>query len=164
MGLIRELVDHFGLSAHDFMRLSDSAPARYKVYNIPKRKGGSRTITQPSRELKAVQRFVVWRKLCAFPVHGAAMGYVKGRNIRENAVAHRDRGLILKLDFAEFFPSIGVADWEDLRVFTPWRRLNSRKYGYTQEFVSGVSEETDPSSMFIYWSTQLFFTVKHSSI
>lgn len=112
MSLIAELVEHFGLSANDFVRLIDSAPARYKVYEIPKRRGGVRTIAQPSRELKAVQRFVTERKLSVFPVHSAAMGYVKRRNIRENAEAHKDSGPVLKLDFSNFFPSLLVEDWE----------------------------------------------------
>jgi RNA-directed DNA polymerase len=112
MSLIRELVERFGLSARDVIRLIESAPARYKVYDIPKRRGGRRTIAQPSKELKLIQRFIVDQKLKAFPVHGSAMGYVEKRNIFANAAAHRENGAILKLDFAEFFPSIRVADWE----------------------------------------------------
>ena len=96
MSIIREFVEHFGLSANDFARLIESAPARYKLYDIPKKKGGGRrTIAQPSRELKAIQRFIVDRKLHAFPVHSAAMGYVNGRNIRDNAEAHVNQGPLL---------------------------------------------------------------------
>ena len=112
MSLIPEIVAKFGLSARDLARLIDSAPARYKVYQIPKRRGGSRTIAHPAKELKLIQRFIVEKKLSTFKIHESAMGYVKKRNILANAVSHRESDVILKLDFAEFFPSIRVGDWE----------------------------------------------------
>jgi RNA-directed DNA polymerase len=100
MSLIHELITHVGLGGKDIVRIIESAPARYKVYNIPKRKGGQRTIAQPSRELKLIQRFIVDAKL---DVHKAAMAYVKRRNIMANATAsHQQMRAILKLDFADF--------------------------------------------------------------
>jgi retron-type reverse transcriptase len=112
MSLILELVEHFGLGVSDLQRIIDSAPARYKVYEIPKRHGGSRIIAQPSSEIKALQRFILETKLSIFPIHAQAMAYVRGKNIYENAVTHVSSAAILKLDFQNFFPSIKVRDWE----------------------------------------------------
>jgi RNA-directed DNA polymerase len=70
-----------------------------------------RTIAQPSRDLKAIQRFIVDNKLAALPVHQAAMGYLPGKNILSNAELHRRNRIISKLDFKDFFPSIRVRDW-----------------------------------------------------
>src|SRR5687768_1740331 len=109
MSLVQEIVARFGLGARDVARLIDSAPARYKVYDIAKRRGGNRTIAQPAKELKIIQRFIVDNKLTAFKTHRAAMGYVTKRNILDNAMMHRENDAILKLDFANFFPSIHVA-------------------------------------------------------
>ena len=111
MSLVAELIEHLGLSYTDIARIIASAPARYKVYDIPKRNGGMRTIAQPARELKAIQRYILSTKLIGFPVHDAATGYVTGRSILDNATNHRRSRVMLKLDFKDFFPSIKVRDW-----------------------------------------------------
>jgi RNA-directed DNA polymerase len=50
-------------------------------------------------------------KLSAFPIHDAATGYIKRRNILYNAQCHQNTRVILNLDFEIFFPSITVDDW-----------------------------------------------------
>jgi RNA-directed DNA polymerase len=119
MSLLVQLVAALGLSQAEIMRIATTAPARYKVYQIPKRDGGSRTIAQPSRELKAIQRFILHEKLSLFPIHEKAMAYVEGRNIWHNAEIHKYSNCILKLDFENFFPSIKVADWEKFAKRNP---------------------------------------------
>lgn len=110
--MILELVQNLGLSRRDITRIIDTAPARYKVYRIAKRGTGFRTIAQPSRELKAVQRYILYSKLSTYDVHSSAMAYVKNRSISTNATSHSNADAILKLDFRDFFPSIKVGDWE----------------------------------------------------
>ncbi|WP_197078330.1 retron St85 family RNA-directed DNA polymerase [Hoeflea sp. IMCC20628] len=109
-----ELVEAIGLSVADINHVIDTAPARYRVYPIEKRSGGERMIAQPSRELKAIQRFILREKLSSFPVHHCAMAYEEHRSIYANAQMHKNTRAILKLDFQEFFPSLKVADWEML--------------------------------------------------
>lgn len=87
-----------------------TCPHRYKTYEIPKRSGGSRTIAQPSRELKSLQRFVLRSHLSSLPIHSAAKAYRKGIGIGGNAVVHIANAFILKLDFQNFFPSIKPSD------------------------------------------------------
>ena len=111
MNLLQEIVIHTGISATDARRIISRAPIRYKEYPIPKRSGGERIIAQPSRELKVLQRFLMDHLLSDFPIHPAAMAYVKNRNILDNANAHRGSAAILKLDFTNYFPSIRVSDW-----------------------------------------------------
>jgi len=111
MSLVDELSENFGLDTNDIARIIWTAPARYKVYAIPKRRGGTRIIAQPSRDLKSIQRFIVDTKLSTLPIHPAATGYVRNRNILHNAQAHRSNAIISKLDFKDFFPSILVRDW-----------------------------------------------------
>jgi hypothetical protein len=65
MSLVIELIEAIGLSGNDIERVIHTAPARYKVYPIEKRSGGHRIIAQPSRELKAIQRYILAR-LCTF--------------------------------------------------------------------------------------------------
>jgi RNA-directed DNA polymerase len=113
MSLSLDIIRALGWSGSDIQRIVATAPARYKVYRIPKRHGaGWRVIAQPSRELKAIQRYILYNKLNGYPIHDAAAAYVGGRNIRANAEKHRAANVILKLDFRDFFPSIKVKDWE----------------------------------------------------
>src|SRR5271170_4127367 len=111
MSLLDEMVVCFRIAPADLLRIIETAPARYKQYTIPKRTGGVRTIAQPSREVKLLQRYIMETKLSAFPIHNAATGYIKRRNILYNAEYHQRSRAILKLDFENFFPSITVNDW-----------------------------------------------------
>ncbi len=127
MSLSLDLIRELGWTGADLQRIITTAPARYKVYAIPKRHGaGWRTIAQPSRELKAIQHFVLHNKLTMYPVHEAAMAYAAGRNIRDNAEKHRPENVILKLDFREFFPSIKVRDWENYARKVPVKGIDPR--------------------------------------
>lgn len=87
------------------LSLSLTASRRYKVYTIPKRTGGDRLIEHPSRELKAIQRWIVQALFARFPVHEAATAYRKGTGIRENAERHRQTKFTNRYDFSSFFPS-----------------------------------------------------------
>jgi len=78
------------LSEYELMKLVRSAPRRYKVYQIPKRKPGQfRTIAQPAKEVKALQYWVMEHFLGNFPVHPAATVYGSVKNISDNAPPHR---------------------------------------------------------------------------
>lgn len=87
------------------LSLSLTASRRYKVYTIPKRTGGDRLIEHPSRELKAIQRWIARALFVRFPVHEAATAYRKGTGIRENAERHRHTKFTNRYDFSNFFPS-----------------------------------------------------------
>lgn len=99
------------ISRPDLERIIASAPKRYKVYDIPKRSGGFRTIAQPSYELKVIQRYLVDKKLSRFRVHRSATAYRKKGGIAKNARVHSKNDVLLKLDFVGFFPSLSVNDF-----------------------------------------------------
>lgn len=109
--LLPLLVAETGLSTTDILRIVSNAPRRYKTYPIPKRNGEERIVSQPARELKALQRALVDRYLLQLPVHSAATAYRPGTSIRYNAEAHVHNGPIFKFDFQDFFPSITSHDW-----------------------------------------------------
>lgn len=109
--LLHELTLATGLPLPEIERIVATAPVRYKVYQIPKKRGGWRQIAHPAKELKLLQRVLLDRYLQRFPVHQAAMAYVRGRNIGDNAEFHSRQRLFLKLDFERFFTSIKAADW-----------------------------------------------------
>ncbi|RKH20164.1 RNA-directed DNA polymerase [Corallococcus sp. CA041A] len=80
--------------------------SNYVTWSIPKRTGGERTITSPKRELKEAQRWVLSNVVERLPVHGAAHGFVAGRSILTNALAHRGADVLVKVDLKDFFPSV----------------------------------------------------------
>ncbi|WP_415015321.1 retron St85 family RNA-directed DNA polymerase [Brevundimonas sp.] len=121
----------------DVARFLYAAPARYKVFDIPKRNGGSRTIAQPSATLKTIQRYLLASKLRAAPVHPAATAYVTGKGIIDNADAHKANRYILKLDFTDFFPSIKVKDW--------------RNYARSGTFTEILIEDSTAYERILFW-------------
>ena len=101
------------LSPDELDKLVRSAPRRYKVYKIPKRKPNQmRTIAQPAREVKVLQYWVMEHVLDGLFVHPAATGYRKKRNIADNARKHTQGHFLLKLDFKNFFPSLEAKDFK----------------------------------------------------
>ena len=113
------------LPQDELLRLIRSAPHRYKVFKIPKRKEGEfRTIAQPAKEVKALQYWVMRHVLNQFDVHPAATAYQKGLSIADNARPHTRGRYLLKLDFSDFFPSIKAKDL-DLFLSKHTRRFNA---------------------------------------
>ena len=111
--LIERLQAQSGVSKARLLALSRTASKRYKVYNIPKRGGGVRQISHPSRTLKAIQRWISNALLCDLPVHQAATAYRRGKSIRANALAHAESKYTLRMDFQNFFPSFSSKNIQD---------------------------------------------------
>ncbi len=88
------------------------APLLYKVYDIPKKNGGTRTIAQPTPKLKERQRKTILELEKKLSVHPCATAYIKNKNgILANAKVHKDSKFFFKYDFKDFFPSIKAADF-----------------------------------------------------
>lgn len=109
--IITRLAEATGLLAYDLLRIMSSASVGYKSYPIAKRSGGYRIISQPAREVKAVQRAFVAVFLSRLPVHPSATAYRPGLSLMANAAPHAGRGPILKMDLTNSFPSIRAEDW-----------------------------------------------------
>ncbi|MEX2138226.1 MAG: retron St85 family RNA-directed DNA polymerase [Pirellulales bacterium] len=90
--------------------MARKASYAYKLYTIKKRDGSDRQIAHPARPLKGLQRWLLRHVIEPWPVHDAAYGYVKGRNIHDHASRHASSRYLLRLDFVSFFPSIGAGD------------------------------------------------------
>lgn len=80
----------------------------YKKYNKKKASGKWRRIRQPSKELKAVQAWILRNILEKIPTGKYATGYVKGKNIYDNVLPHCSNRYFISLDLEEFFPSISA--------------------------------------------------------
>jgi RNA-directed DNA polymerase len=95
----------------DFMGKATAKPSHfYRVFQIPKKSGGSRTISAPYGSLKECQRWINDEILARVPIHPAAIGYVKERSILDHASRHSKLGSTLLIaDLEQFFPSITKA-------------------------------------------------------
>jgi RNA-directed DNA polymerase len=112
---------HFGISRRDVESIIGGAPRRYKSYYIPKRAGGLRLISQPAREVKALQHWFMARCEGMLKVHAAASAYVRKKGISQNAERHRENEFLLKMDFLDFFPSIRGRDLRRyIAADAPW--------------------------------------------
>jgi RNA-directed DNA polymerase len=108
--LVKALSGELGMLPIQLELIIRTAPLRYKVFTIPKRDGSPRTVAQPAREVKAIQRWLVNDLNTVLPVHQAATAYRKGTSIKINAAKHVQSSFILKMDFKNFFPSIEFKD------------------------------------------------------
>jgi retron-type reverse transcriptase len=79
---------------------------QYKTFKIPKKRGGERTISAPSTNLKIIQRNIA-RQLDELRLFKSCVnGFVVGRDIRRNAVVHVGQRFVLNIDLEDFFGSI----------------------------------------------------------
>lgn len=85
---------------------SISSTSLYSRFQISKKTGAARTITAPTPELKAAQRWILKHILDKIEIHDAAHGFCRDRSIVTNATPHVGRDVIVKLDLQNFFQLI----------------------------------------------------------
>jgi len=79
----------------------------YRTFEISKKSGGTRTITQPSNHLKRVQRIINTLLTSCYQPMPTATGFIKGRSIVSNAKRHVNKKYVYNIDIKDFFPSVG---------------------------------------------------------
>ncbi len=80
-----------------------AVPLTYHAFEVPKRTGGSRTISAPDKPLKTTQRCILRRVLSKLKAHPAATGFERGFSIVANALPHVGQDVVIKLDIKDFF-------------------------------------------------------------
>jgi RNA-directed DNA polymerase len=105
--LFQRLLARTPFSERELVVLIATAPTRYKDHYINKRNGrGKRLISQPTKEIKFLQRLLLKHELANLPMHEAAMAYRKGVSTKHHAEQHASSRYLLKLDFRDFFLSL----------------------------------------------------------
>jgi len=102
---IEHLAIQLGLAPDKLAAIASDTPDYYHDFdrNV---KGKLRHLTMAEPPLSVVQRRILDRILCRLPVSAHAFGAVKGRSIRDNALAHASAPFVVKLDIRDFYPSI----------------------------------------------------------
>lgn len=92
---------------YDYLLKISNAPQKfYRHFEIPKKNGGSRSISEPLPSLKEIQHWILTEILNKCPVSGYAKAYIRNRSIRKNAEFHVKRKIVLTIDIQNFFPSL----------------------------------------------------------
>lgn len=108
--IIQSLEDFSSLthiSKFTIYQLSYHADKHYYVYKIRKKNGKLRTISQPSKNLKGLQGWILNNILYKLKVSPSCKGFEKGSSINDNAEPHKYCNALLTIDIKDFFPSIG---------------------------------------------------------
>lgn len=90
--------------------IGNNVENNYKVYKIKKRSHGYRTIYAPNKTLKYIQRQILNNILNNKSISKYATAYHKGISLRDNAIPHINKDVVLKLDIKNFFESISFGD------------------------------------------------------
>ena len=90
--------------------ITNNIENNYKVYKIKKRNGKLRTIHAPNKLLKHIQKQILNNILNNKTISKYAKAYHPGISLRENALPHTNKNLILKLDIKDFFENINFID------------------------------------------------------
>jgi RNA-directed DNA polymerase len=81
--------------------------SRYRIYEIPKRSGGTRRIEAPDDELKALQKqWLRYLKEMRIGASKHAHGFINKRSIATHATNHVGKKAVMRIDIRDFFPSI----------------------------------------------------------
>jgi len=78
----------------------------YKRFIVPKRSGKHRLISAPKLKLKHAQEWINQEILNRIDPEKEAMAFRPGKSILDNAIAHSKQGTVIRIDLADFFPSI----------------------------------------------------------
>ena len=104
--------------------------------------GGVRLLEAPQARLKALQHRILAEILNHVPpYYSAAHGFVKGRSVRTFAAQHVAKAVVLRIDLAEFFPTVSGA-----RVQALFRTL-----GYPEavaDALGGLCTNSVPAGVF----------------
>ena len=115
------------------------ARTQVKIFRINKRNGGKREIFHPSKKLKTLQYWLIYKVFNHMPVHTSAMAYRKGISILHNATQHKSNRFFLKMDFENFFPSINFQDF--IPLVRIWHQLTKPHWyldNNTEDFIRKV--------------------------
>ena len=121
----------FDMKQLNFYCNPNNTKGRYSEFDIPKKSGGVRHISAPRRGLMSLLTYMKMILDAYYTPDSAAMGFVTGRSIVDNAQCHVRQNYVQNLDLKDFFPSIQQA-----RV---WKRLQLKPFCFSQELAGVIA-------------------------
>lgn len=106
-----------------------NARNRYRRFSIPKKSGEKRIIYAPNNGLKSIQKCLNLIFQVIYNPSHAAMGFVPGKSIVDNAKVHAGNHYVYNIDLKDFFPSIDQARWWGRLQHPPFNLKRDTKRG-----------------------------------
>ena len=126
--LSSEHVFSFSMKQLSYYCNPNNIRGRYSHFSIPKKSGGLRRISAPSRGLANILFYVNVMLKAVYQPSDYAMGFAEGRNVVDNASRHIGQNYVFNTDLENFFPSI-----EQPRV---WKRFQLPPFNFNQQIAS----------------------------
>ena len=107
--VIRTLDDFSSLthvSKYTIFQLSQHSDKHYLTYEIKKKSGKPRIISQPSKKLKGLQSWILVNVLNKLKVSSSCKGFERGTSTLQNAEPHKGSTCVINMDLLDFFPTI----------------------------------------------------------
>lgn len=104
---------------------------RYTDFEIPKKSGEKRKISAPKGSLKSILTYLNIIFQAMYEPTEAAMGFVPGKSIVDNASAHTGKNYVFNTDLKDFFPSVHQA-----RI---WKVLQLKPFSLNTELASIIA-------------------------
>ncbi len=93
---------------------------RYRIFEIPKRSGGTRLISAPKGFVREWQYKLLPTFQSLYAPHPNAHGFLSGKSVVSNARVHAGQNLVLNIDLADFFPNINFGRVRGLFMAPPF--------------------------------------------
>lgn len=95
-----------GIKAQYLHAMSNCPKKFYRYFEIPKKSGGTRKISEPLPDLKYVQQWILQKILYKVKCSPYAKAYIPGNKLKDSARFHRKQEQVLKLDIRHFFDEL----------------------------------------------------------
>ena len=123
---IIQTIDDFSqithLSKYTLYQLSVRSDFHYKKFPLKKKTGGTRTICQPSKNLKGLQAWILVNILNKLKVSNSCKGFEKGSSIVDNVRPHINANCMLTIDLLDFFGTV-----TDIQVYNAFKSIGYNK-------------------------------------
>ncbi len=100
------LLDYLGLSTAELRKIWFFRNRMYQHFLIAKGPNKFRMISAPDKRLKFLQRKLAEKLAELYRPRHPVHGFVPGRSVKTNALAHFRRRFVINIDLKDFFPSI----------------------------------------------------------
>jgi len=118
----------FSMKQLDYYSNPNNVKGRYTHFSIPKKSGGVRRISAPSKGLRNLLYYVNIMLKAVYRPSVYATGFCEGHNVVDNAARHIGQNYVFNTDLANFFPSV-----KQPRV---WKRLMLQPFNFSQPIAS----------------------------
>lgn len=118
----------FSLKQLSYYCNPNNVRGRYHHFSIPKKSGGQRNISAPSKGLSHILYYVNIMLKAVYQPSDYAMGFAEGRSVVDNASKHIGQNYVFNTDLENFFPSIVQP-----RV---WKRFQLAPFNFNQQIAS----------------------------